>query len=181
MDRRAVFLDRDGVLNRSVIRNGRPYAPGSVAEVEIPADVPEALETLVAEGLRLICVTNQPDVVRGTMRLEAVEEINSLLRARLPLCDLLVSYDDGDESPRRKPNPGMLLEAAERYDLDLGASFMVGDRWKDIEAGRRVGCVTILIDHRYDEPWPVGPPDHRASSLSEAAAFILRRCREGSR
>jgi len=177
---RAVFLDRDGVLNRAVVRGGRSYPPASLAELEIPPDVPGAAAALAAAGLLLIGVTNQPDVARGTMRREVVEAINAELRARLPLADLLVSYDDGDEGPRRKPNPGMLTEAAARHGVDLGASFMVGDRWKDIEAGRRAGCTTVLIDYRYDEPWPVGPPDFRVASFGEAAHCILERCRLGA-
>jgi D-glycero-D-manno-heptose 1,7-bisphosphate phosphatase len=173
-----VFLDRDGVLNHAPVVDGIPCCPGSAAELEIPAGVADATRALSEAGFLLVCVTNQPDVVRGRTTRAAVESINEALRARLPLREVLVSYDDGDASPRRKPNPGMLLEAAVRWDIDLGASFMIGDRWKDVEAGRRAGCTTILIDHHYDEPWPVGPPDFRASSLGEAAGWILRRARE---
>ena len=109
--RRAVFLDRDGVLNRAFVRDGKPYPPASVEELEILSGVPEALAGLQAAGFLLIVVTNQPDVARGTQRRQNVEAINGA-SAVLPLDDVLTCYEDGD-SPRRKPNPGLILEAAE--------------------------------------------------------------------
>jgi D-glycero-D-manno-heptose 1,7-bisphosphate phosphatase len=173
--RRAVFLDRDGVLNRAIVKDGRPYSPQSPAEVEIPDDAPAALQALRAAGLLLVCVTNQPDVARGLQRREVVETINAAVHTALPLDDLLVCYhDDADACDCRKPQPGLLLEAAGRHGIDLDASFMIGDRWKDVEAGRRAGCTTLLIDHGYSEPLPPGrPPDWTARSLAEAAAWIL--------
>ena len=170
--RRAVFLDRDGVLNRCLVRDGKPYPPASPEETEILPGVPEALAQLRAAGFLLIVVTNQPDVARGTQRREVVEAINERLRAALPLDEILVCYDDGD-SPRRKPNPGMLLEAAERFGIDLSASFMVGDRWKDIEAGARAGCRTVFLDCGYNETYRASPPDCTVQCLAEAVPFIL--------
>jgi transaldolase len=169
---RAVFLDRDGVLNRVVVRDGRPHPPGSLGELVIPDEVVSATQTLADAGFVLICATNQPDVARGSQSREAVDDIHRALRRRLPLADVLVSFADG-EDPRRKPNPGMLLEAAERYDIDLGNSFMVGDRWKDAEAGRRAGCKTVHIERDYAEAWAVAAPDFRVRSLTEAARCIL--------
>ena len=116
--RLAVFLDRDGVLNRCVVRGGKPYPPASLHELEILPGVPEALARLRQAGFVLIVVTNQPDVARGTQRREVVEAINAALGDSLPLDQILTCYDDGD-MPRRKPNPGMLLEAAEKNDLTL--------------------------------------------------------------
>jgi D-glycero-D-manno-heptose 1,7-bisphosphate phosphatase len=153
--RRAVFLDRDGVLNRSVVRGGKPYPPRSLEELEILPGVPEALARLRRAGFLLVVVTNQPDVARGTQRREVVEAINAALCAALPLDDVLTCYEDGD-SPRRKPNPGMILEAAERHGVALAASFLIGDRWKDVEAGRRAGCRTVLLDYAYQEASPAG-------------------------
>jgi D-glycero-D-manno-heptose 1,7-bisphosphate phosphatase len=169
---RAVFLDRDGVLNRAAIRGGKPYPPASVEELEILPEVAEALAALGSEGFLLIGATNQPDVARGIQRREEVEAINARLMAALPLREILVSYEDGD-SPRRKPNPGLLHEAAALYRIDLGSSFMVGDRWKDVEAGRRAGCRTVFIDLGYDEPRPQPPADFTADGLTAAAAWIL--------
>ena len=169
---RAVFLDRDGVLNRAPIRKGRPYTPNSVSELEVLPGVPEALDRLREAGFRLIVVTNQPDVARGTQRREAVEAINSALSVQLGINDFRVCYhDDGDGCNCRKPAPGLLLAAAQEGQLDLSSCFMIGDRWRDIEAGRRVGCATIFIDYGYDEKQPTD--FHvRVQSLAEAADYI---------
>ncbi len=179
---RAVFLDRDGVLNRSVIRDGRPYPPASLEELVILPGVPEALRKLKASGFVLVGVTNQPDVARGTQRREVVEAIHAAMLKALPLDDMLVCYhDDGDGCRCRKPLPGLLLMGAGKYSVDLGASFMIGDRWRDVEAGRNAGCKTIFIDYGYAEKAPRNPPDVSVGSLVEAADWIMsdRVCRIG--
>ena len=170
---RAVFLDRDGVLNRAVVRDGRPYPPASLDVFEILPGVPEAIRQLHAAGFLLIGATNQPDVARGTQRREVVEAMNSRLLAEMPISAILVCYEDGDDCARRKPNPGLLLEAAETFKINLSASFMVGDRWRDVEAGRRAGCQTIFIDRGYSERRPDPDADYVAADLPEAAAWIL--------
>ena len=177
--RKAVFLDRDGVLNRAVVRDGRPYPPGTMAELQILPDAGSALGTLKDAGFLLIGVTNQPDVARGTHRRETVEAINAALLAALPLDDMLVCYhDDGDGCDCRKPLPGLVVQAAKRHGIDLSASFLVGDRWKDVETGRRAGCGTILIECGYAEAAPGSrPADHVVYSLSEAAGWILSQSR----
>jgi D-glycero-D-manno-heptose 1,7-bisphosphate phosphatase len=171
--RRAVFLDRDGVLNRAMVRNGRPYPPDTLESFEILPGVPEALGRLHNAGFLLIGATNQPDVARGTQRREVVEAMNARLLGELPITAILVCYEDGDDCPRRKPNPGLLTEAAEAYTIDLAASFMVGDRWRDVEAGRRAGCRTVFIDLAYAEPRPNPNPDYIAADLADAAGWIL--------
>ena len=173
--RRATFLDRDGVLNRATVRDGKPYPPASRAEVEILPDVPDALHSLKAAGFLLIGATNQPDVARGTQRRDVVEAINAKLCATLPLDDLLVCYhDDRDDCDCRKPRPGLLLAAAAKHGIELAASYMIGDRWRDVGAGRAAGCATIWIDRGYTEAWPEGcAPDHTVASLAEAAAWII--------
>jgi D-glycero-D-manno-heptose 1,7-bisphosphate phosphatase len=171
--RRAVFLDRDGVINSAVVRNGKPYPPASVEELEILPGVAAALERLRHEGFMLIVVTNQPDVARGTQSREVVEAMHDLLNTHLTLDAILVCYhDDADRCECRKPAPGLLLEAARAYNLDLAASFMVGDRWRDIEAGRRAGCKTIFIDYQYDETM-MSEPNMRVGSVSEAVEWIF--------
>jgi D-glycero-D-manno-heptose 1,7-bisphosphate phosphatase len=177
--KRAVFLDRDGVLNRAVIRGGRPYPPTSLDTFEILPGVPEAVRRLHEAGFLLIGATNQPDVARGTQRREVVDAMNSRLLAEMPISAILVCYEDGDDCARRKPNPGLLLEAAETFDIDLSASFMVGDRWRDIEAGRRAGCQTIFIDRGYFERRPDPQADYVAADLGEAAAWILSQTHKG--
>lgn len=173
--RRAVFFDRDGVLNRAIVRDERPFPPATVEEVELLDGIADACAALHAGGFLLVVVSNQPDVARGFQRREMVEAINAVLRARLPLDDIRVCYhDDRDACPCRKPEPGLLLEAAAIWQIDLPRSFMVGDRWRDIEAGRRAGCLTVLIDYAYLEAQPCHP-DFRTRSLLEAAAWILTR------
>ncbi|RQH08351.1 D-glycero-alpha-D-manno-heptose-1,7-bisphosphate 7-phosphatase [Paraburkholderia dinghuensis] len=172
--RRAIFLDRDGVINRSVVRDGKPYPPSSVAEVVILPGVAEALAALHDAGYLLIVVTNQPDVARGTTSKAAVEAINHHLNAHLTLDEFRTCYHDStDGCDCRKPQPGSLLSAASQYSIDLSRSYMVGDRWRDIEAGTRAGCKTIFIDYGYDEKRPEAP-DFIVTSLLEASKIILR-------
>jgi len=170
---KAVFLDRDGVINRAVVREGKPYPPKDLAGMEILPGVKDALVRLKAAGYLLIVVTNQPDVARGTTKRETVEEINDFLHTALPIDEVRTCYhDSGDGCNCRKPKPGSILSAAAEHGIDLAASFMVGDRWRDTEAGERAGCRTIFIDYAYDEKQPE-TVDYRVSSLSEAADIIL--------
>jgi D-glycero-D-manno-heptose 1,7-bisphosphate phosphatase len=172
MSRRAVFLDRDGVINRAVVREGKPYPPASVGEVEILPGVSKALAQLKAAGFVLVVVSNQPDVARGTMPRKTVEAINAELAGKLPLDDFRMCYHDGNDGcDCRKPQPGMLLAAAREFGISLCDSFMVGDRWRDVEAGRRAGCKTLFIDYGYDEQQPKAC-DYRVKSLLEAGEII---------
>lgn len=171
--RRAVFLDRDGVLNRAIIRNGKSFPPASLAEFEILPGVREALTRLSESGFLLIVATNQPDVARGLQRREVVEAMHRQLREQLPLDDIKVCYEE--ETPASvcyKPKPGMLLEAAREHAIDLSSSYMVGDRWRDVGCGRAAGCFTIFIDRRYDESLR-GEPDATCTDLKQAAEVIL--------
>jgi len=171
--RRAVFLDRDGVINRPIVRDGKPYPPDSLAEFEILPGVEEASSRMKDAGLRLVVATNQPDVGRGTLEKERVEEIHEFLLRCLPLDRIEVCYDSGKTpSADRKPAPGMLLRAAGEMKIDLAKSFMVGDRWRDIDCGHAAGCRTVFIDRGYAESLRQ-QPDHRASSLAGAAGWIL--------
>ena len=177
---KAVFLDRDGVLNKAVVKNGKPYPPASAAELEISPDAEEALKKLKAEGYKLLVVTNQPDVAKGTATRAAVEEINRKLASTLPVNDIFVCYhQDADNCACRKPQPGMLLEAARAHNIDMTKSFMIGDRWRDVEAGQNAGCRTVFIDGGYEERQPARPADARVHSLKEAAGWILQAQRKG--
>jgi D-glycero-D-manno-heptose 1,7-bisphosphate phosphatase len=176
-NRRAVFLDRDGVLIASEMHGRKPIAPTDAERVQILPGVPEALQRLATAGFLLVGASNQPDVARGTLSRHVVEAINSRLLAALPLLEMRVCYESDDSCPCRKPNPGMLLDAAAQHGIDLAASFMVGDRWRDVEAGRRAGCRTVFIEYGYDEPAPNPPADWSAVSLPEAADWILKNFR----
>jgi D-glycero-D-manno-heptose 1,7-bisphosphate phosphatase len=171
--RRAVFLDRDGVINRAIVRDGKPYPPASLAELEILPGVHEALQKLHDANYLLVVVTNQPDVARGTSKREDIELMNAFLSSQLPIDDFKTCYhDNADECNCRKPLPGALMEAAQEHDIDLSKSFMVGDRWRDIEAGASAGCKTFFINYRYAEQKP-DAPDFIVSSLLEAKKIIL--------
>jgi D-glycero-D-manno-heptose 1,7-bisphosphate phosphatase len=177
--RRAVFLDRDGVLNRARVVDGVPHPPDSVKDLELLPGVEEACRRLREAGLLLIVVTNQPDVARGAQTLEEVEALNRELSSRLPLDEIRVCpHDDGDACQCRKPAPGMLLDAARDRGIDLERSVMVGDRWRDVEAGRRAGCKTIFIDWGYSERAPEAP-DLIVQQLDEAVPWILESSLEG--
>src|SRR5690606_25258092 len=169
--RRAVFLDRDGVINRAVMRDGKPYAPALLDDLEILPGVDRALEDLRDAGFARIVVTNQPDIARGTTTREAVDAIHAFMLRELALDEIRVCpHDDADNCPCRKPKPGLLLEPP---PYAAASSYMVGDRWRDIEAGRAAGCrATILVDYGYDEPIP-NEPTVRVASLPEAVARIL--------
>lgn len=170
-----MFLDRDGVVNHAVIREGKPYPPSSVDELQIVGDAADALGRLHDAGLLLIVVTNQPDVARGKQKRDEVEAINDRVSSELPVDDVMVCYhDDAARCYCRKPNPGSLLEAAARHRIDLRNSFMVGDRWRDVEAGQRAGCTSLFIDYEYSERKP-DPPYLAVRSLTEAADLILER------
>ncbi len=170
---RAVFLDRDGVLNRALVRDGLPYPPHDISELEILPGVVDALSLLKAAGFILITVSNQPDVARGTVQRENVESINAYLGERILMDKFIMCYhDSSDKCSCRKPNPGMLYTGATEFNIDLQNSFMVGDRWRDIEAGLNAGCKTIFIDYGYSERKPESY-DFVANSLLEAAQIIL--------
>ena len=178
--RRAVFLDRDGVINRALVRGGRPYPPSTLSEVEILPGVRQAMLALRDKDWLLVVVTNQPDVARGTIPRAQVEEINAYLKQELPMDDFRTCFHDSDAGCScRKPLPGALLEAARVHNIDLGASYMIGDRWRDTEAGASAGCKTFFIDYGYDEKQPESV-DFRVSSLSEATDIILGRAYEKS-
>jgi len=169
----AVFLDRDGVLNVAPVRDGRPHPPASVADLTILPGVAAALAQLKRAGYMLVVVTNQPDVARGSQTRAAIDAIHARLRAELPIDAIYCCFhDDADDCPCRKPRPGLLLAAARELSLDLGSSYMVGDRWRDAEAGAAAGCRTAFVDHDYDERRPTRF-DKQVTSLADAAAWIL--------
>ena len=179
---RAVFLDRDGVLNRSILRNGKPHPPASPAELEIMPGASDALQHLKANGYKLLVVTNQPDIAGGTTSSKMVDDINQRIASALPVDDICVcAHIDEDHCDCRKPKPGMLQELARRHNVDLASSFMIGDRWRDVDAGQNAGCRTILIDDGYKEREPARPPDARVRSLPEAVNWILERTPTGAR
>lgn len=175
MSNRAIFLDRDGVLNANLVREGKPYAPRQMAEFHLLPGVEEAVRRLKDAGFLTVVVTNQPDVATGLTLQSTVDTMHDELRRVLPLNDIKVCWHvDADNCSCRKPKPGMILEAAGEFNIDLQASYLVGDRWRDVLAGQAAGCFTILVDHGLVQERP-SRPDRIVSSLAEAVDLILAR------
>ena len=168
-----VFLDRDGVLNKVRLVDGNPHPPRRISELEVIASSVEACQRLREAGYLLVVVSNQPDVARGAETLAGVTALNDLVGSSVAVDEFVVCpHDDSDGCICRKPAPGMLTAAAGRLNIDLRRSFMVGDRWRDIEAGERAGCHTVFIDCGYAERKPEAP-DLVVSELLEAVPFLL--------
>lgn len=167
-----MFLDRDGVLIHSIVRDGKPFSASMPDEVRIIRGVKDACTELSRAGFLLIMVTNQPDIARRKISREFVDETNAALARELGLDAVEVcGHDNADNCACRKPKPGLMTEAAGRLNIDLASSVVVGDRWRDIEAGQRAGCSTVFIDYGYDEAL-TRTPDHVAGSLAEAVPWI---------
>ena len=172
--RPAVFLDRDGVLNQAALRDGVPHPPTSVNDLVLDEDARVALTALKARGYLLVVVTNQPDVARGTQSPEHVEAIHAQLASSLPVDDFFVCYhDDDDNCDCRKPRPGLIHAAARKFDIDLSRSFLIGDRWRDVDAGKAAGVQVVLIDRGYGEHPSTAVPDVVVKNLREAASAII--------
>ena len=175
--RRAVFLDRDGVLNRALVRDGVPFPPGTLEEFTLEEGVIEGCARLKEAGFVLVVISNQPDVGRGTQDREVVEAMHQTLRLAIPTLDAIeVCYHAGarhsDPCDCRKPKPGMLLRAAVTHDLDLTRSFVIGDRWRDIDCAHRAGCRAVLIERAYHEALR-SKPEFTVANFAEAVATIL--------
>jgi D-glycero-D-manno-heptose 1,7-bisphosphate phosphatase len=173
---RAVFLDRDGVLNANIERDGRPVAPWRLEDYEILPGVPEAVSTLKRAGFITVVVTNQPDIATGRSTRATLDAMHAKLLRHVEIDDIRVcTHVDADACACRKPKPGMLLEAAAEHAVALDRSWLVGDRWRDIAAGHAAGCRSILVgDWDGDVPAGMRPAHARAKSLLEAVTVILR-------
>ena len=165
---RAVFLDRDGVINRNEVRDGRPVGPESLAQFVIFPGVREAIEAFHAAGFLVIVATNQPDVAH-----ELIDAMHAQVRKNLKVDDIKICFHkDADNCACRKPKPGLLLEAAREHELSLPQSWMIGDRWRDVEAGKVAGCRTVFVDHGYANERRPHEPDVTVHSLIEAVPFV---------
>jgi D-glycero-D-manno-heptose 1,7-bisphosphate phosphatase len=168
---RAVFLDRDGVLNAVVLRGGKPASPRSLGEFEIEADARLLLERLRMAGFRLFVVTNQPDIARGLLSSQTLEEMNQQVLTQLPVEAVVVCpHDDGDRCVCRKPRPGMLEKLAEHGHFELRRCFVIGDTWRDVQAARAAGCIAIILNRDYNRGEEA---DYRVDSLAQAIQLII--------
>ena len=169
---RAVFLDRDGVINQAQVRDGHPFSPADMTEFFWVEPIKEVTLELKSLGYLLFCVTNQPDVGRGLQSREGVESFHAAILAELPIEKVFVCYhDDRDQCSCRKPRPGLIVNAQKEYGLNLAASWLIGDRWKDIDAGAAVGCNTVFLEYGYDEKLRT-KPDHTISQLAQVVPLI---------
>ena len=167
---RAIFLDRDGVINKVLFRDGLPVSPRSIEELVLNDGIREAVSEFRKHGFKIIVITNQPDIARRKVPVEALDGMTRQMKQELPIDDVFMClHDDGDECSCRKPKPGLLLQAAQKWDIYLPESFFIGDTWKDVEAGRSAGCKTVLLDASYNQEVA---PDLRVKSLSEAVEMI---------
>lgn len=170
--KRGIFLDRDGVINQPIIRHSKPHSPLSVRDLVIIPGVREAIIRLKEMGFEIVVVTNQPEVSRGGISIEIVNQINNeISQATLIEHFRVCPHDDSDNCYCRKPLPGLILGAAKELQIQLGHSYLVGDRWRDIEAGNRAGCKSFFVDHGYDEMRPRGD-FFTAKSLADAVDKI---------
>jgi D-glycero-D-manno-heptose 1,7-bisphosphate phosphatase len=168
-----VFLDRDGVLVETDVRDGAAYAVTTLAAFRVLPDAAAQVARLRAAGLVCVVFTNQPEVARGTISLDVIAAMHDALRAAVPVDDVYVCpHDDADGCACRKPHPGMLQAAAARWDVDLGESFVIGDRWRDIDAGRAAGCYTVLLEREYSA---CVTADARVATLGQAVDIVLAR------
>jgi D-glycero-D-manno-heptose 1,7-bisphosphate phosphatase len=168
---RAVFLDRDGVINSVVMRSGKPGSPRLLSEFQIEPGVRAPLERLRDAGFRLFVVTNQPDIARGFLNPQTLERMNQQVITELPIEAVVVCpHDDRDECGCRKPRPGLLDRLAANEQFELGRSFMVGDTWRDVRAARAAGCIAIILDRNYNRE---DNADYRVGNLAEAAQLII--------
>ncbi|MCB9062450.1 MAG: HAD-IIIA family hydrolase [Halobacteriovoraceae bacterium] len=170
---KAVFLDRDGVINKSIVREGKPYPPQSISEFEFNPGIHEVCRSLKENGFILIVVTNQPDYKRGTQKLDVIEQLNTHVANKLPIekvyCCL---HDNEDNCNCRKPKPGMILMGIEEFNIDPMQSFMIGDRTSDISAGKACGLKTIFIDYHYEEKQNE-IPDYTVESIKNIVEIIV--------
>jgi len=176
---RAVFLDRDGVINDVTVKNGIAYGPRLFSDFNVRHGVAEEVARLKQAGFLVIVVTNQPDIARAKMTQDELDRMTNVILTALGADDVMVCpHDDADACPCRKPKPGLLIQAAERYGIDCSSSFLIGDTWKDIAAGKAAGCArTFLIDTCYNQAVKDAT---RVAGLREAVDFILNDRQETS-
>lgn len=169
--RRAVFLDRDGVINKPIVKNGQVFSPRRLEDFEIFDGLKQFLDKFRQGGFVNIVITNQPDIARGDLKWTVLEAMHRQMWTQLPIDDIIVCpHDDCDNCQCRKPKPGMLLRAAKQRNIDLEKSFVIGDQWKDVEAGKEAGCTTVLIDYPYNAGVAA---DFRIKDMSSAENIVL--------
>jgi D-glycero-D-manno-heptose 1,7-bisphosphate phosphatase len=173
--RRAVFFDRDGVLNLVRLTDGRPKAPLSLVDFEIDGAAPGAVQAVRDAGFFTFVATNQPELATGELAPATLDAMHAQLSASMPFHAIYVCpHRDADGCACHKPRPGLLERAREEWDLDLTRSYLIGDRWRDIGAGAAVGCETVLLSRPYSGDCQ---PTYAATDINDAVTWILGRGR----
>ncbi len=169
--KKCIFFDRDGTLiDIPKHKFSKPKSFNNLNQVHLRKEVIEVCSLLKKKYL-LMLFTNQPDVTRRKNSKINVENINLFLKKKLYLDNILVNYSDNEEDYFRKPNPGMLFYAEKKFDIDLKNSYVVGDRWRDIDAGSAAKCKTIFIDKNYSEKLNCRP-DFIVKNIKQILKFI---------
>lgn len=168
----AVFIERDGILNRVCVERQNQVSPRTVEELDLNDAAVIPLKALKDAGFLLVGTSNQPGLSRGYLARRELDLMHTLIRKRFPLDDLLVCpHDEFDRCPCRKPKPGLFQEAAYKWHLDLEHSFVVSDKWQDAEAAHNAGCTSLLIK----SPWNgTGHKDFVFPNLEAAVHRILQ-------
>jgi len=173
-NKKAIFLDRDGVINKVIFREGKASCPWKIEEFEFLPQVRETLKELKEMGFLNIVITNQPDVKRGFLSFEELKKMTNILFENLAIDEIKICpHDDEDNCNCRKPKPGLILETAKKYGIDLKQSFFIGDSWRDVKAGKRAGCKVILIKADYNQEIQKGC-DFVVDNLKEALKVIKK-------
>ncbi len=167
----AVFLERDGILNACEVRAGHQVSPLRLEEFKLLPEVGAELARLKEAGFLLIATTNQPAVSRGDLSRRELDLMHAVMRRKLPVDDVLICPYDDTTHPCYKPHPGMFLEAAFKWSLDLDRSFVISDKWQDAKAAQIAGCTSVLVE----SPW-IGHDHHDfvVPNLSSAVSKILQ-------
>jgi D-glycero-D-manno-heptose 1,7-bisphosphate phosphatase len=169
---RAVFFDRDGVINKVIYRNGCPCPPRSLEEFVLNDGMYQTARKLKDHGYRIIVISNQPDLARGEITTCILDQMTKRMREAIPIDDVYICpHDDHHECLCRKPKPGMLIQASKKWNINLSVSFLIGDTWKDMAAGKAAGCKTILLDARYNQGVQC---DFRVESISKAVDIVVK-------
>src|SRR3989344_4070411 len=167
---KALFLDRDGIINKIIARDDKQTSPRSFEEFELTPGIKEILKEFKNRGFLNIIITSQPEVERGLVTKEEIDKMHDFIKDNLLIDDLLVCFhDDYHNCDCRKPKPGLFFGSAKKWDVDLSKSFMLGDTHKDIRAGRSAGVKTILIDTFYNQEVQ---PDYRIKNFGEIFNLI---------
>ena len=174
MVNKAIFLDRDGVLNIPYIRQKKSYAPRKYKDFKFYPFVKKYCYLLKKKKFKLVVVTNQPDLGLGLIKKSEFKKMCNKLKEKLGIDEIYASKSKSSKSFFRKPNPGMLIAAIKKHNLNIKKCYLIGDRESDILAAQKVGCKSIFINRNYAEKKPT-VQIKTVKSFVEASKYIIKR------